>query len=257
MSGVLYVYAYDDDLSTAESDPTIIKPDDQDANGRWVLQTTYPMSLVTASAAELNILDGVTASAAELNLLDGSVAGTAVASKALCLGASKNVDTIDVTKDGLKIGGTPVTTTAAELNILDGVTTSTAELNHIVGVTSAIQTQLGTKAPLAAPTFTGMVALPVQTLTTSGGISSNIALLNRTTPTIAATLAVPVAGQYMIISQVDAGTVGHTVTLSTATWNGANKVATFNAAGETLYVIAISTTRFVILVNLGSVALSA
>jgi len=65
---------------------------------------------VTATAAELNILDGVTSTTAELNILDG------------------------------------VTATAAELNILDGVTATTAELNYVDGVTSNIQTQLDTKA---------------------------------------------------------------------------------------------------------------
>ncbi len=55
---------------------------------------------ITATAAELNIMDGVTATAAELNILDG------------------------------------VTSTAAELNILDGVTATTAELNIMDGVTS-------------------------------------------------------------------------------------------------------------------------
>jgi len=52
---------------------------------------------VTSTAAELNILDGVTSTAAELNLVDGSVAGTAVASKALVLGASKDTDELRVT----------------------------------------------------------------------------------------------------------------------------------------------------------------
>jgi len=55
---------------------------------------------ITATAAELNIMDGVTATASELNILDG------------------------------------VTSTAAELNILDGVTATTAELNIMDGVTS-------------------------------------------------------------------------------------------------------------------------
>ena len=49
---------------------------------------------VTATAAELNIMDGVTATATELNIMDG------------------------------------VTSTTAELNILDGVTATTAELNY-------------------------------------------------------------------------------------------------------------------------------
>ena len=55
---------------------------------------------ISATAAELNILDGVTSTTAELNILDG------------------------------------VTSTAAELNILDGVTSTTAELNILDGVTA-------------------------------------------------------------------------------------------------------------------------
>lgn len=76
---------------------------------------------VTTSTEELNILDGVTVTAAEINLVDGSVAGTAVASKALVLGANKNVDVLAVAD--LKLGagaGTSVTSTAAELNLLAG-----------------------------------------------------------------------------------------------------------------------------------------
>lgn len=65
---------------------------------------------VTASASEVNVLDGITASTAELNILDG------------------------------------VTASAAELNILDGATLSTTELNYVDGVTSSIQTQLSGKA---------------------------------------------------------------------------------------------------------------
>ena len=54
----------------------------------------------------------------------------------------------------LQIGGVAITSTAAELNILDGVTATATELNYVDGVTSAIQTQLDAKAPLASPTFT-------------------------------------------------------------------------------------------------------
>jgi hypothetical protein len=86
---------------------------------------------VTSSAAELNILDGVTATAAELNILDGVTAST----------AELNI------LDG-------VTASTAEINILAGATLSTAELNYVDGVTSAIQTQIDTKAPSASPTLT-------------------------------------------------------------------------------------------------------
>ena len=78
--------------------------------------------VVTATAAELNILDGVTASAAELNILDGVTAST----------AELNI------LDG-------VTASAAELNILDGATLTVTELNYVDGVTSAIQAQLDAK----------------------------------------------------------------------------------------------------------------
>tara|TARA_Y100000310_G_scaffold204941_2_gene205227 strand:+ start:14036 stop:14674 length:639 start_codon:yes stop_codon:yes gene_type:complete len=40
------------------------------------------------------------------------------------------------------IGGVPVTSTAAELNILDGVTATATEINYLSGVTAAIQTQI-------------------------------------------------------------------------------------------------------------------
>lgn len=44
-------------------------------------------------------------------------------------------------------------------NITD-LTASATELNYVDGVTSAIQTQIDSKAPLASPTFTGTVTLP-------------------------------------------------------------------------------------------------
>jgi microcystin-dependent protein len=66
----------------------------------------------SATAAEINILDGATLSTAELNILDG------------------------------------VTATAAEINVLDGITSSTTELNYVDGVTSAIQTQLNNNTPV-------------------------------------------------------------------------------------------------------------
>ena len=64
---------------------------------------------ITASASELNKLDGVTASTTEINKVDGLTAST------------------------------------TELNKLDGVTASTTEINYIDGVTSNIQTQLNNK----------------------------------------------------------------------------------------------------------------
>jgi len=91
----------------------------------------YGGTAVTSTGAELNILDGVTSTATELNLIDGSSAGTIVNSKAVIYGSSGEVNATT-----LQIAGTSITSTAAELNILDGVTSTTAELNILDGVTS-------------------------------------------------------------------------------------------------------------------------
>ena len=55
-------------------------------------------------------------------------------------------------------------------NVTGAVTPTHTELNYVDGVTSAIQTQLDTKAPTASPTFTGTVALP--STTSIGPVSS-------------------------------------------------------------------------------------
>jgi len=112
---------------------------------------------VTATASELNILDGVTSTAAELNILDG-VTATA---------AELNI------LDG-------VTSTAAELNILDGVTATAAELNYTDGVTSAIQTQLDAKqATITSLTSTG-AELNVVDMSASGSTSGQLLTSNGT-----------------------------------------------------------------------------
>ena len=95
------------------------------------------MDGVTSTTAELNILDGVTSTASELNLVDGSSAGTIANSKAVIYGSSGEVNATT-----LQIAGTSITSTAAELNILDGVTSTATELNIMDGDTSASSTTL-------------------------------------------------------------------------------------------------------------------
>lgn len=65
----------------------------------------------------------ITATAAEINKVAGVTGGTVTASKAVVVGANKNVDTLAIADGGLKLGsgaGTAVTSKAAELNMLDG-----------------------------------------------------------------------------------------------------------------------------------------
>jgi len=103
-----------------------------------------------------------------------------------------NLDTIDDLLDGTtaiapnvtagswKVGGVAVTSTAAELNaldgitstvtelnLLDGVTATTAELNYVDGVTSAIQTQLDTKLASGGTLATATITTLTSTTTTA------------------------------------------------------------------------------------------
>ena len=126
---------------------------------------------ITSSVSELNILDGVTATAAELNLIDGSAAGTIANSKAVIYGSSGEVNATT-----LQIAGTAITSTAAELNILDGVTSTTSELNLMDGGTTAGTTAVagadgivtndnGTMRQTTTDTFDTYLAQTSKTLT--------------------------------------------------------------------------------------------
>ena len=180
---------------------------------------------VTSTAAELNILDGVTSTAAEINTLDGITAvvgelnaldlgttaiGTAIASKAVVLDANKDYSGLrnltitgeldagsldvsgDVDVDGtletdaLSINGTAVTSTAAELNILDGVTSTAAELNILDGVTStaaelnildgvtSTATELNLVDGVTGTTGTGNMALSTSAALTTPKVTTGI-----------------------------------------------------------------------------------
>lgn len=102
--------------------------------------------------------------------------------------------------------------------------------------------------------------LASQELTASAALNPDFPLtkLNHATVAVVTTLAAPTPGDLVIITDNSAsGTAAHTVTLpSGVTWDGTNRVATFNAPGETLVAIAISATRFLILLNIGAVGLS-
>lgn len=106
---------------------------------------------VTATAAEINKLDGFTGVVADLNYAKDLRAtgvtatefdkldGLAATTTELNLLSGLTASTTELNKlDG-------VTASTSELNLLDGVTATTAELNYVDGVTSNIQTQLNAK----------------------------------------------------------------------------------------------------------------
>ena len=119
--------------------------------------TTITGTTITGTSFVIGSAD---ISEAELETIDGVTAGTVAASKAIVVDSNKDftgarnitltgeldAGSLDVSgdvdvdgtleTDALSINGTAVTSTAAELNILDGVTSTAAELNILDGVTS-------------------------------------------------------------------------------------------------------------------------
>jgi len=106
--------------------------------------TVSQITDLTATAAELNVLDGITATTTELNYTDG---------------VTSNIQTQLNSKEATITGGATTITssnlTASRALLSDGsgkvavsAVTST-ELGYLDGVTSAIQTQLNSKEPIA------------------------------------------------------------------------------------------------------------
>ena len=149
---------------------------------------------ITATAAELNILDGVTSTAAELNILDGATVvvgeinaldlgstgtGTAINSKAVVLDANKDytgIRNLTLTGD-LTIGGddlTMATNTAGHLMIADGTNFNPTA----VGDLSEISTVANDDVFLAVDTSGGGLKKITRSTIVSGLAASGAALSN-------------------------------------------------------------------------------
>lgn len=119
---------------------------------------------LTADVAELNKVDGLTSDPAELNKLDGVVAGTASASKAVVLGTNKDLDELHLAK--LFLGsdaGTEMTKTAAELNALLAAVTAGKKIAFGTKTIGAASEDVVTGLTTVEHCFVSMVGDPSAT----------------------------------------------------------------------------------------------
>ena len=142
---------------------------------------TVQLRVTDVSDTEIGYLNGVT-SAIQTQLDDKSTASKTetFTNKSISLGSNTVTSTLAQLNtavsdaDLASLAGsetlTNKTLTSPKINEDVAVTATATELNYVDGVTSAIQTQLDAKAPLAGPTFTGTVVLP--STTSIGDVSS-------------------------------------------------------------------------------------
>jgi len=146
---------------------------------------------ISATAAELNIMDGVTSTAAELNLVDGITAGTVSASKAVIVDSNKDLTGFrNLTISGdLTVSGDDITmgtNTAGNILVADGT-----NFNSIaVGGLSEISTVANDDVFLAVDTSGGGLkriarSAIVSGLATSSAISN---VVEDTTPQLGGNL---------------------------------------------------------------------
>ena len=166
-------------MTDPTADRTITFPD---ATG------TVQLRVTDVSDTEIGYLNGVT-SAIQTQLDDKSTASKTetFTNKSISLGSNTVTSTLAQLNtavsdaDLASLAGsetlTNKTLTSPKINEDVAVTATATELNYVDGVTSAIQTQLDAKAPLAAPAFTGTataVNLTISGNLTVDGTTTNI-----------------------------------------------------------------------------------
>ena len=128
------------------------------SDGTWAVppdtNTTYTLSSfgITATAAELNKLDGVTATKTEINYLDGVTSAIQTqlnAKQATITGGASTITSSNLTANRALVSN-------ASGKVAVSTVTST-ELGYLDGVTSAIQTQLNSKFNTSGGTISGLV----------------------------------------------------------------------------------------------------
>jgi len=155
----------------------------------WMIEnaTSYTLTFSQGSGANVAVLAG------EVKMIATDGGGSDAVVYDLLTDANLAGTTSIAT---LKLGGTAVTSTAAELNILDGVTASAAEINVLTGVTST-----AAELNLVDGSSAGTIVNSKAVVYSSGG------QVNGTTLAIAGTAISADAAEINVLDGVTAGTV--------------------------------------------------
>ena len=149
-------------------------------------------SEIVATDASKNLVSLAVATYPSLTELTYVKGLTSSAQTQITAKAPSTAPTFATSITGSYLTASEILITDASKNIVSAAVAtypSLTELSYVKGVTSAIQTQLGLKAPLASPTFTGTVTIPTPftlgavSVTTTGTILNYLTSAGGTTGT--------------------------------------------------------------------------
>lgn len=167
---------------------------------------------------------------------DAAIGGTLAVTGATTLTGLLNAN------GGIKVDTDKFTVSAA------GVVTIASTL----GVTGLATLTGGASLGSAAPFI-----MAIKTYTSAGAIvTSGFVGLANTAADMAMTLAAPTAGSLLVIADTSASGTKSLTVKSEGTFDGSNNTLTFDAPSEAVVLFAITTARWVILENIGTVGLS-
>jgi len=136
-----------------------VDEDDMSSNSATLIPTQQSVKAYTDTVAgQANNVTGLTASGAELNVLDGASAGTIVNSKGVIYSSGGVVNATS-----LSIAGTDLTATAAEFNLLDGG--STVGTTTVASGDGLLTNDGGTMRQTNIDTFDTYLSATTKTLT--------------------------------------------------------------------------------------------
>lgn len=190
----------------------------------WALSTDRVLLIA------MHVLSGTNAT------FSGTLAVTGAASFAGGIACDTNKFTVADTSGNTLVAGTLAVT---------GVPTFTAEIVSNGGIQCAAEKGIG----FTAKDYTGDGAIATKGLVTLSADAADLAM----------TLAAPAAGDLLVILDLaNSGTKNHVVSAkaASATFDGTNNTATFNATQECLVLLGTAVTRWHIVENIDTVGLS-